>query len=310
LSSSLAQFSIAAIKTMTVTMAVSMYFVQELEVSVKECMKTCSPEGCSDKALKALDGAVASYTGSLEGKDGSGHGKLLYDLADRECKEFKTCGTHGDSIKGTSKANLNIFLEFDAMQHNLTARACPAALLHKDHISRLMFIPLVQGTLRYAHMLSYNKDVTEEDRAVGAAFATSVAPMVAACGYQDGQAIIDQMAIDAESTDFRKVKDLFEKHYDCLEVKCADIGGYWDNHKRKYHRDAEPCTFDPEEDHDSGLKPHHHFMIAFLLLSAAFGIYCYCCRGTSKRSRKSGDDDDDDDSIFSSSSYDSNFEFA
>jgi hypothetical protein len=50
-------------------------------------------QGNQDSA-SAWDEAVAYYVGSLEGTDGKGDGVLLYDLADKQCINFRTCGEY------------------------------------------------------------------------------------------------------------------------------------------------------------------------------------------------------------------------
>ena len=49
---------------------------------------------------------VCFYAGSKEGQDGvSDDGKLLHQVADKRCENFKTCGTEGVDLDGQSKLN-------------------------------------------------------------------------------------------------------------------------------------------------------------------------------------------------------------
>jgi len=53
------------------------------------------------------------YTGSLEGADGAGSGKLPYNLADSRCQNFKTCGDEGTNLTGTSQDNADLLSLFN-----------------------------------------------------------------------------------------------------------------------------------------------------------------------------------------------------
>ena len=128
-----------------------MYVIHEMEDAVADCSAGCSAGSCNDDAgATAWDEAVAFYTGSLEGVDGSGDGVLIYDLADRRAPNFKTGGDLADSISGTSHANLEIFKNFGQGKDNIAAGNCAGAKENKNKIEALMTIPLVQGTLQSA----------------------------------------------------------------------------------------------------------------------------------------------------------------
>ena len=80
-----------------------MWVIKELEQALDGCQNDCKKTGCNDDTVRAWDEAVAFYTGSLEGSDGNGNGKLLYALADKRCKNFKTCGDLAKSTEGTAQ---------------------------------------------------------------------------------------------------------------------------------------------------------------------------------------------------------------
>lgn len=221
-----------------------------MEEAIKQCKAQCPKEGCTDKAIRAVDTAAAFYWGSLE--DGAEAGQLMYRLSNRECAHFKTCGTHTDSIKGTSKTNIEILHEFTAMQANVTARACPEARINKDHIQMRMKVPLIQGTLRYAYLRSKGK-ASDADIGSGSAFAASIVPFIAACNFKDAEIINNNMETTTRRTDFPEIKSAFERHYSCLGLTCKDIGGYWDHSSNEFFKGAEPCAFDAVEPEES---PH------------------------------------------------------
>lgn len=290
-----------------VTMGVFMFTIRMLEESIHQCKGTVEAKGAEaqktrEKASKALDGAVAFYAGSLE--DGSGSGEFLYALAESECKEFKTCGPGGDSIHGTAKVNLEILQMLNLMQANVTALQCSEARQNKDAILRKMRVPLIQGTMRYAYMRR-NNEVTGTDKAIGAAYAASIVPLVASCNFKDAEIIGDAMETMTKESDFAMVKSAFEKNYACLAVTCTDVGGYWDAEKKTYNADAAPCTFDVPQSADDGDKKKTGWAVAVPLF-VIIAVLCLVKRWKSKKKKKRDRGSQDDDfSDFSSSSDDS-----
>merc|ERR1711985_214283 len=95
-------------------MNVWMYVVREFEDAIADCKAGCI--NCNDDPVHAWDEGVAFYTGSLEGVDGSGSGKMLHALADKRCKNFGTCmhvsGKGYSTVEGGSAVNMQLFKEF------------------------------------------------------------------------------------------------------------------------------------------------------------------------------------------------------
>jgi hypothetical protein len=242
-------FSVAAIKTATSFLTITQYILQELEHSVDKCEQArCKEERCLTNAIQSMEAAVAYYTGSLEGPTGSGQGYLLYALADDMCKVFKTCGPNGDKSSGSSKVNLEIFNVFRDMQANIRSHRCTPARINKERISILMSIPLVQATLQQAFIGDRQAGASLVEEATGAALAASVVPMVGNCKTSDGEIIYENMKTNrGYKTDFAVIKATFERNYDCLSIKCADIGGYWFNGiTGGFYMDGfYPCGIDP-----------------------------------------------------------------
>jgi len=225
-------------------MAVAMYVIRELEDAIYDCEQGCDRDECNDDAVHALDEAVAFYTGSQEGTDGSnGGGYLLYALADKRAANFKTAGRNGGEVSGKAKVNYDIFKEFGAMQDKLATKDCAAAAVHKERIAQLIFVPMVQGTLRYAYITQWEPDAGTKEGAEGATFAAAVLPVVAACNSQDADIIYNNMRVGQEGlVDFQDVKQAFERNYDCMGISCGDVGGIWDDAAGTYESFAEPCS--------------------------------------------------------------------
>merc|ERR1711933_656645 len=167
------------IKKATAYIIIWMYVIRELEDALDDCQEACTIENCNDDPVHAWDEAAAFYTGSLEGTDGSGSGKLAYALADKRCGNFKTCGDMADETGGTSKVNLDIIKNLNIGQAKLAKGECASARTEADAIQKLMLVPLIQGTLRYAWKTD-NEAYSEKAEAEGVVFALSVVPVVAA----------------------------------------------------------------------------------------------------------------------------------
>jgi hypothetical protein len=227
-------------------MSVLMYVIRELEDAISDCNAGCEIGQCNDAAVHSLDEAVAFYAGSLEGRDGSGDGVFMYNLADKRSLDFRTAGENGDSIEGTSYVNLQVIQEFQRAQLFLLERDCPSAEIVKESIVDLMKVPLIQGVLRYAYIREFLTpgiaELAKEAEAEGATFAAAVLPWVHACNSVDADIIYDIMRIgsaDKQAGAFQKVKKAFERNYKCLGVSCADVGGLWT--PDGYAPYAKPC---------------------------------------------------------------------
>jgi hypothetical protein len=234
-----------AVKKGAAYMNTWMYVIREFEDAVDDCQKNCI--ACNDDPVHAWDEGVAFWTGSLEKEDGFSSGKQIYALAEKRCKNFKTCGPNGDSTSlgepqsTTAKVNFDLFYEFAIGEMLLSYGRCDEVPPVVRRVVSLMTVPLIQGTLRY----NYKKYVpafpsAEGDfadiQAEGATFAAAVLPMVHACSPTDAKTIYDHAKIDAaypadrgDYASWQKVKTAFENNYACLGVTCADIGGLWGN---------------------------------------------------------------------------------
>ena len=172
-------------------MNTAMYVIRELEDALDDCAFLEAKR--NEDAVHALDEAVAFYTGSLEGTDGSGDGVQMYALADKRCANFRTCGVNANMAIGSAKVNIDIFREFDRMQQALNVGDCDKARRNKEVIEQKMFVPLVQGTIRYAWKQEYETTAGEKEESEGATFAAAVLPVVAACNQDDANTIYSQM---------------------------------------------------------------------------------------------------------------------
>mmetsp|Transcript_16822 Transcript_16822/g.27930 ORF Transcript_16822/g.27930 Transcript_16822/m.27930 type:complete len:557 (-) Transcript_16822:69-1739(-) len=232
---------IQTIQKGTAYMNVWMYVIREMEDALDDCKESCI--GCNDEPVHAWDEAVAFYAGSLEGPSGSSDGNLLYRLADKRCTNFKTCGEDENQASGTSKMNIEIMRLFNIGQNDLLGGQCGEARKQKEAIEKLMAVPLVQGTLRYAFIRDYQKGTSsDKEEAEGAVFAASVLPIVHACDAEDAQFIYDNMRAGFGNPDFKGVKAAFERNYECMGMTCSNVGGLLVKGTDNYQSHAEPCS--------------------------------------------------------------------
>lgn len=231
-----------AIKKGSAYMSVFMYVIREMEDALDDCKSECDIDSCNDDPVHAWDEAVAFYSGSLEGTDGSGSGVLLHQLADKRCVNFKTCGDLANEISGTSHVNLQILAQFVDGKRKLRAGQCQAVRENKNRIEELMAIPLIQGTIRYAYITDFEAPAGEKSEAEGAAFAASVLPLVNACDDVAADTIYKSMQTGQNGrADFFAVKRAFESVYQCMNIRCEDVGGLHDPVSGGYLTHAAPC---------------------------------------------------------------------
>ena len=231
------------IKKGTAYLNVWMYVIREMEDAIDDCSNDCGTTECNDDQVHAWDEAVAFYTGSIPKADGNG-GVLLYTLAQKRCANFGTCLVSGDNA-GMAGVNDQIFRKFNAGKQALRQGKCTDASTLVAEITSLMSIPMIQGAMRYAHILGEQNQVTDNAEAEGVAFASAVLPLVHFCNAGDAKTIYDNLKTGTgSSTDFGAVKQAFENNYDCLGVKCGDVGGLLSADNVNYFEGAEPCGAD------------------------------------------------------------------
>lgn len=229
-----------AIKKGTAYLNIWMYVNRELEDAVDDCENNCPTESCNDDQVHAWDEAVAFYTGSLPKASKKG-GVLLYSLAQKRCENFGTCVEDGTDA-GMAGVNSKIFKLFDAGKQQLQQGKCSDAKKAVAEITNLMSVPMIQGTLRYAHIIGEQSGMTEKAEAEGATFAAAVLPILHACSASDATTVYNNMRTGSgANVDFAAVKKAFESNYDCMGVTCADVGGMLQADGTTYFDGAAPC---------------------------------------------------------------------
>merc|ERR1719353_1181894 len=237
------------------------------------CTSNCNQFSTSDKttgqynAVHAWDEGVAFYTGTEAGEsaDHSAQGEMPYALAEKRCANYGTC--HGP--RGTSEVNNELFKLFNHGRDQLIKGSCSAVRPILDDIIRLMTVPLVQGTLRYAWKVGTtngqpNKigDQTAKNHAEGAVFAQALLPLVHYCNPTAAKTVADHMKFsdqtfvadaNGDGTSGNTgtfpvtadVKAALESTYNCLGVTCAQVGGLLNSAKDGPEPGMAACTHAP-----------------------------------------------------------------
>merc|ERR1711934_728555 len=132
------------------------YVIWEVQDAENDCLALAGTNN-DDKSVHAWDEAVAFYAGSKTRGKGYGileseAGKLQYRLADKRCKNFKTCA---NGFSGTSKVNQDIFALFNLgkeegrkMATSASTADCAELNNLKEKITTLSLVPFVPSTRR------------------------------------------------------------------------------------------------------------------------------------------------------------------
>jgi len=260
----LAKVRMQVIKKGTAYLSSWMYAIREFEDAIDDCtVGDLTGNAASSGPVHAWDEGVAFYAGSLmvpgdlygtELAKLTKKGKLAYTLANKRCENFKTCGANGDAAKGEAKVNIDLFKLFRRGQEEILIGNCAGVVPIKDDIVKVMTIPLIQGTLRYAYKCDKTATCSSDAAGEATIFLAGVLPQLHACDPAAAKEVADMVNINGftcaddssckSTIDFNKVKANFEKCYDKMGVTCTDIGGLWDDTLSKYYStngDASPC---------------------------------------------------------------------
>ena len=155
------------------------YVIWEMQDAVNDCKKGETYNN-DDQSVHAWDEAVAFYAGSTVGGDHgtSETGELQFALADKRCKNFKTCT---DGFSGGSQVNADILAHFNAGKErantgNIANGDCDTLDSLMDKISALSLVPFVQGVMRYLYKTKSVQSAKEAGELW--AFATAILPFV------------------------------------------------------------------------------------------------------------------------------------
>ena len=155
------------------------YVIWEMQDQVNDCNAGTLTNN-DDASVHAWDEAVAFYAGSTVGESygTSSTGSLQFALADKRCKNFKTCT---DGFSGGSQVNADILALFNAGKEAARTGVkadgdCDTLDSLMDKISALSLVPFVQGVMRYLYKTKSVASAKEAGELW--AFATAILPFV------------------------------------------------------------------------------------------------------------------------------------
>merc|ERR1712078_18995 len=221
-----------------------MYVLHEYEDAIMDCLAgdiASNDPDVGGNAPHAWDEGWAFYAGSLEGVDGltSTDGVMVYNLANKRCKNFGTCK---DGETGVAKANLKHLALARAGRDKILAGDCATVVDEFDAIVDQMTIPLIQGMLKYAYesdpaagVKTCPGDACDKALAEGWAFAAAVLPRLNYCDSAVAKLVkenLDVTAITGATTQgnthmtsgYATLKAEVEKTYPCLGITCDEVG--------------------------------------------------------------------------------------
>jgi len=228
--------------------AVWMYVLHELEDAIGDCYSgdiLANDQTPTGGAPHAWDEGWAFYAGSQVAATAAGavtdDGTLIWELSEKRADDFGT-----DDTSGPASVNVQLLAKFIEGRDKIIAADCAGAEPLVEDIRKLMTVPLVQGTLKYAFKAdpansagdctadASNTAMTAADGCVkswseGWAFAAAVLPQVYNCDQTAAATIKTNLDIAASGPmagGFAAVKSAIEGTYQCLGITCAHVGKY------------------------------------------------------------------------------------
>jgi len=245
------------------------YVIWEMQDAVNDCNN--GNVQSNDASVQAWDEAVAFYTGSIEGPsrggvnglDSGSDGQLQFMLADKRCKNFKTCTADYDDndMAGYSNVNKDIFALFATGRDEILGAKhtseCPQVPDIMEEIAGLMLIPFIQGVHRYLVKTGIREVPSAKEAGELFAFATAVLPFIDKADPNVAQILYD-VAWDLKYTEYewQYIKTEIEKTYPLLGVgagegvvTCVQVGELTEDNGV---RDGSEACVDAIESEDDG----------------------------------------------------------
>jgi len=203
-------------------LVVQMAVLAAMHEALDDC-KSANPE--RQAAAGAAWDKAAAYLAGSNGR--TKHGLMHFALADNRCAQFGTCDTDGKSQAGKKLTTL-----LYAGRAEINGKACSALSKTIEEIVPVLFVPLIQGTLRYAVELNKGTNVfgatTNGDVAEGYIYSRSILPLVEDAN-RESAVIIDRNfdwpdATSTIRTNTDEIFDAFSKAYKGLKVDCKMVG--------------------------------------------------------------------------------------
>jgi len=176
----------------------------------------------NSKYYYLLDSFIAMWVGSLQSATDSLDGHSLYTVAQKADRLFR-------NEKSIAHANVKIMESYQDMYSYLSlTQACSAdpdtamKIWHlSNEIMSFMMVPLIQLLIHSLY---------EEDQSAVKMYGSMVVPQLSQCRYSTytylQKAILEN---EIDSREFKKVYNALTSTFECLNLRCEDIGIYSTN---------------------------------------------------------------------------------
>lgn len=212
----------AGVKTMQYQ-SIWMWVIHEMEFSVKKCK-----EGKPWFSTRSWDYAVADYMGSQIVASEENPGYLLHTLAVKRCSQFGTCATSGGVTRST--VNNKIYYNFKEGKKAIGSRKCGKLAGHRNRIIQLMYVPLIQGCIRYIVKTQVDTgEKKQKSHGEAWAFCAAFLPKLNKCSKSAAMVIRNNLGpkiakpMGGGST---FVINQLYNNFKCMGIKCSDLGNY------------------------------------------------------------------------------------
>jgi hypothetical protein len=213
-----AELVLSTLQTMVSYMAVLSKF--------QNAINSCKVVNQADAEAK-WDEGVAFFVGSIEVNTPlQSNGVLMYSLGLEQCRRFGTCEESGEAI-----SNVELFKHFANGMSMIKERKCgQAESLLSLNITKLMQIPLVQGTLYHSIENSLLDETRVEDNfATGYIMANSIEPFVNAANATSARIIAENFEFPLEGraplpNRHESVFEGFRYAVSEMGIGCSDVG--------------------------------------------------------------------------------------
>jgi hypothetical protein len=194
----------------------------------QSAINLCKVANQADAEAEAeWDEGVAFFVGSIEANTPPrSNGVLMYSLGLEQCRHFGTCNESGEAT-----SNVELFKRFGDGISMIKERECgQAESLLSLNITKLMQIPLVQGTLYHAIESSLLDERRAEDNiATGYVLAHSIEPVVNAANATSARIIADNFKFPVEGhaplpNRQESVFEGFKYAVSKMGIDCNDVG--------------------------------------------------------------------------------------
>lgn len=212
----------AGIKTIQYQ-SVWMWVIHQMELAIKD-----SKTGKKFFASRNWDYAVADYMGSQIVASEDNPGYVLHTLAVKRCSQFGTCVSKGGVTRST--VNNKIYSNFRAGKNAIKWGKTNKLIGHKNRIINLMYVPLIQGCIRYIVKTKMDSgEKKQKSHAEAWAFCAAFLPKLNSCSKHAAKVIRNNLGPKIKNpmkagTTF--VINQVYKNFKCMGIKCSDFGNY------------------------------------------------------------------------------------